>query len=107
MTADPDEHEIGSDDICVACSNAAVPRLGDGTFHRRPAQSADRANPRAARSSMASNNRNTKRSVHQMTTAATPRTKTKTTFMSKMRRALRELMGGQDAIFRYDREFGA
>jgi len=36
-----------------------------------------------------------------MTTTA----KTKTTLMSKIRRALRELKGGQDAIFGYDREF--
>jgi hypothetical protein len=42
------------------------------------------------------------RRSHQMTT-----TKTTSTLISRIRRALRELTGGQAAIFRYDREFGA
>ena len=33
--------------------------------------------------------------------------KTKNPLISKIRRALRELMSGQDAIFGYDREFRA
>lgn len=39
--------------------------------------------------------------------SATAKTNTKTTLMSKIRRALRELKNGQDAIFRYDRTFCA
>jgi hypothetical protein len=46
------------------------------------------------------------RRSHQMTTTKT-KTKTTTTLISRIRRALRELTGGQAAIFRYDREFGA
>jgi len=38
---------------------------------------------------------------------ATAKPKTKTTLMSKIRRALSELKGGQGAIFRYDRDFRA
>jgi hypothetical protein len=41
-----------------------------------------------------------------MTTTKT-KSKTTTTLISRIRRALRELTGGQTAIFRYDREFGA
>ena len=33
--------------------------------------------------------------------------KTNPTIVSKIRRALREMQGGQDAIFTYDREFRA
>jgi hypothetical protein len=33
--------------------------------------------------------------------------KSNTTFVSKIRRALREMQAGQDAIFTYDREFRA
>ena len=33
--------------------------------------------------------------------------KTNTTIVSKIRRALREMQAGQDAIFTYDREFRA
>jgi hypothetical protein len=37
----------------------------------------------------------------------TPTTKNKITLFSKIRQLLRELKGGQNAIFRYDREFRA
>jgi hypothetical protein len=37
----------------------------------------------------------------------TTTTTTKITLLSKLRRLLRELARGQDAIFRYDREFRA
>jgi hypothetical protein len=40
-----------------------------------------------------------------MKTEKTPRTKT--SIASKIRRALREMQAGQDAIFTYDREFRA
>jgi hypothetical protein len=40
-----------------------------------------------------------------MTNDKTP--KTKTTVVSKIRRALREMQSGQDALFAYDRDFRA
>ena len=41
-----------------------------------------------------------------MSTTAT-QTKTKTTLIAKIRNLLRQLRGGQNAMFRYDREFQA
>jgi hypothetical protein len=35
------------------------------------------------------------------------KTQSKPTFVSKIRKALREMQSGQDAIFSYDREFRA
>jgi hypothetical protein len=43
---------------------------------------------------------------NEMTTTATAQT-TKTSFAAKIRRMIRELRGGNDAMFRYDREFRA
>jgi hypothetical protein len=41
------------------------------------------------------------------TTATQTQTKTQTTLIAKIRNWLRQLRGGQDAMFRYDREFQA
>ena len=41
------------------------------------------------------------------TTATQTQTQTKTTLIAKIRNWLRQLHGGQDAMFRYDREFRA
>ena len=38
---------------------------------------------------------------------STTATQTQTTLIAKIRDWLRQLRGGQDAMFRYDREFGA
>ena len=38
---------------------------------------------------------------------STTATQTQTTLIAKMRNWLRQLRGGQDAMFRYDREFQA
>jgi hypothetical protein len=41
------------------------------------------------------------------TTATQTRNQTQTTLIAKIRNWLRQLRGGQDAMFRYDREFQA
>jgi hypothetical protein len=41
------------------------------------------------------------------TTATQTQTKTQTTLIAKIRNWLRQMRGGQDAMFRYDREFQA
>jgi hypothetical protein len=41
------------------------------------------------------------------TTATQTQTKTRTTLIARIRNWLRQLRGGQDAMFRYDREFQA
>jgi hypothetical protein len=41
------------------------------------------------------------------TTATQTQTKTQTTLIAKIRNWLRQLRGGQDAMFRYDSEFQA
>jgi hypothetical protein len=41
------------------------------------------------------------------TTATQTQTQTQTTVVAKIRNWLRQLRGGQDAMFRYDREFQA
>ena len=41
------------------------------------------------------------------TTATQTQNQTQTTLIAKIRNWLRELRGGQDAMFRYDREFQA
>jgi hypothetical protein len=41
------------------------------------------------------------------TTATETQTQTQTTLIAKIRNWLRQLRGGQDAMFRYDREFQA
>jgi hypothetical protein len=48
----------------------------------------------------------TNRRTRHMSTTAT-QTKTQTTLIAKIRNWLRQLRGGQDAMFRYDREFQA
>ena len=41
------------------------------------------------------------------TTATQTQSQTQTTLIAKIRNWLRQLRGGQDAMFRYDREFQA